>query len=54
MTRKFSAENSIKISIGNAGGLTIKINDMPAKPLGKAGEVRSVTITSANIKDFTG
>jgi cytoskeleton protein RodZ len=54
MTRKFTAENSINISIGNAAGLKLKINDKPIKPLGKSGEVRSVTITPANIKDFIG
>jgi cytoskeletal protein RodZ len=53
-TRKFTAENSIYISIGNAAGLAIKINDVPVKPLGKSGQVRSVTITSENLKDFTG
>jgi cytoskeleton protein RodZ len=54
MTRKFTAESSIGISIGNAAGLTLKINDMPLKPLGKSGQVRSVTITPANLKDFIG
>jgi cytoskeleton protein RodZ len=54
MTRKFTAENSLYISIGNAAGLTLKVNDMPLKPLGKSGQVRSVTITPANLKDFIG
>jgi len=54
MTRKFTAENSLSISIGNAAGLTLKINDMPVKPLGKAGQVRSVKITQENLKDFIG
>jgi cytoskeleton protein RodZ len=54
MTRKFTADNSIRISIGNAAGLSLKINDKPLKPLGKRGEVRSVTITPANLKDFIG
>jgi len=53
-TRKFTAENSIQISIGNAAGLALKVNDMPLKPLGKSGQVRSVTITPANLKDFIG
>jgi cytoskeletal protein RodZ len=53
-TRKFTAENSIYISIGNAAGLALKVNDMPLKPLGKSGQVRSVTITPANLKDFIG
>jgi cytoskeleton protein RodZ len=54
MTRKFTAENSIYISVGNAAGLTLKINDKPLKPLGKSGQVRSVTITPATLKDFIG
>jgi cytoskeletal protein RodZ len=54
MTRKFTAESSFHISIGNAAGLTLKINDMPLKPLGKRGEVRFVTITPENLKDFIG
>jgi cytoskeletal protein RodZ len=54
MTRKYTAENSLYLSIGNAAGLTLKINDMPIKPLGKSGQVRSVTFTPRNIKDFIG
>jgi hypothetical protein len=54
MTRKFSAETSLSISVGNAAGLALTINDMPLKPLGKSGEVRSITITQANLKDFIG
>ena len=54
MTRKFTAQASIMISVGNAAGLVLKINDMQLKPLGKSGDVRSVTITPANLKDFTG
>ena len=54
MTRKFTAENTLQISIGNAAGLTLKINDMPVKPLGKSGQVRLLTITPANLKEFIG
>jgi len=54
MTRKFTAENSLNLAIGNAAGLALKINDMPLKPLGKNGQVRSVTITPQNLKDFIG
>ena len=54
MTRMFSADNSLHISIGNAAGLTMKINDKLLRPLGKSGQVRSVTITPANLKDFIG
>jgi cytoskeletal protein RodZ len=54
MTRKFTAASSLYISIGNAAGLSLKVNDMPLKPLGKSGQVRSLTITPANLKDFVG
>jgi cytoskeleton protein RodZ len=54
MTRKFTAENSLYISVGNAAGLTLKINDKVLKPLGKSGQVRSVTITPATLNDFIG
>jgi cytoskeleton protein RodZ len=54
MTRKFTAESSIYISVGNAAGLTLKINDKVLKPLGKSGQVRSVTITPATLNDFIG
>jgi len=54
MTRKFTAEMSLYISVGNAAGLTLKINDRPVKPLGKSGQIRSVTFTPANLKDFIG
>lgn len=53
MTRRFTAQNSIDLSIGNAGGLRLKINDIQAKPLGKAGQVRKINITQNNLKDFT-
>ncbi len=51
-TRHFSARNSILLAIGNAGGLRLKINDMPAKNLGKSGQVRELTITPQNIRNF--
>ena len=54
MTRKFTAQNAIDIAIGNAGGLTLKLNDQRMKPLGKSGQVRKLTITSNNVKDFIG
>jgi len=53
-TRKFSAQNAIRISVGNAAGVSLKLNDKPMKPLGKSGQVREVTITPDTAKDFTG
>ncbi len=54
MTRHFAAQDSIVLSTGNAGGLALKINDMPAKELGQKGEVRQFRITPNNLKDFIG
>ena len=54
MTRHFGAQKSIFLTIGNASGLVLKINDMPARNLGKPGQVRELHITPNNIKDFTG
>ena len=53
-TRHFTAQKSIYLSVGNAGGLVLKINDMPAKSLGKSGQVRELTITPENFKSFIG
>jgi cytoskeleton protein RodZ len=54
MTRHFGAQKSIFLTIGNASGLVLKVNDMPARNLGKNGQVRELHITPNNIKDFTG
>jgi cytoskeleton protein RodZ len=51
-TRSYTAQNSIYISVGNAAGLSLKINDQPVRPLGRSGQVRSITITPENIKDI--
>lgn len=54
MTRRFTAQNSIDLIIGNAGGLKIKVNDQEIKRLGKSGQVREFTITSQNLHDLIG
>jgi cytoskeletal protein RodZ len=53
-TRRYTAHNSIYISVGNAAGLSLKINDQRMRPLGRSGQVRSITITPENIKDIIG
>jgi cytoskeletal protein RodZ len=53
-TRHFTVKKSIYFSVGNAGGLALKINDMPTKNLGKSGQVRELTITPQNYKSFIG
>jgi len=54
VTRRFTAQESLNLIVGNAGGIALKINDQPMKPLGQSGQVREVTITPQNLKDFTG
>jgi cytoskeleton protein RodZ len=53
-TRRYTAQSSIGVVVGNAGGLTIKVNNKPLRALGKSGQVRSITITPENLKDLIG
>jgi len=53
-TRQFKAQTSIRLNIGNAGGVSIKINDRELRPLGKSGQVRTITITPQNLNDLIG
>jgi cytoskeletal protein RodZ len=52
-TRKFTAQNKMEISIGNAGGVAMKLNDKAMKAVGKSGQVRTIKITPDTIKDLT-
>src|SRR5207247_9167910 len=49
MTRKFTAMNSISITVGNAGGLTMKLNGQQLKPLGDSGRGRELTHTPQHV-----
>jgi cytoskeletal protein RodZ len=51
-TRKFSAQNSIQLSIGNAAGLDMTLNGKPMKPIGKSGQVRTLQITPETAKNL--
>lgn len=52
-TETLEAEGEIVLSVGNAGGLAISVNDRPGMPLGKAGEVkRNIVITRKNLPSF--
>ena len=44
-TRRYTASSSIYISLGNAGGVALRLNGQPVSSLGKSGRVRSFTIT---------
>jgi cytoskeleton protein RodZ len=46
----FAAQGEIVLSVGNAGGLSLKVNDRPTLPLGRSGEVRkNIVITRQNL-----
>ena len=48
------AVEKLFILLGNAGGVHLKINGMPAKQLGKTGEVLRLLITEKNIPNLLG
>jgi cytoskeleton protein RodZ len=44
------AQGEIVLSVGNAGGLALRVNDQPALPLGRNGEVRkNIVITRQSL-----
>jgi cytoskeletal protein RodZ len=46
----FAAQGEIVLSVGNAGGLSLLVNDRPTLPLGRSGEVRkNIVITRQNL-----
>jgi cytoskeleton protein RodZ len=47
-TRRFSAERSLDITIGNAAGVSLKINGRDLGQLGTNGRVREIRITPEN------
>ncbi len=54
-SQTFEARGEIVLSVGNAGGLSIRVNDRPALPLGRSGEVRkNIVITKQNLPEITG
>jgi len=48
----YDAEKHFEIVLGNAGGVNLRINGKPAKPLGKPGEVLKLLINAQNIPDL--
>jgi len=53
-TRRYTANTSIHLTIGNAGGLTLKLNGQPVRSLGRPRQVRMLTITPDNVADIIG
>ena len=49
-TETLQAQGEIVLSVGNAGGLSFRVNDRPGVPLGRSGEVkRNIVITRKNL-----
>jgi cytoskeletal protein RodZ len=49
----FEARGQIVLSVGNAGGLVLKVNDRPGVSLGKSGEVkRNIVINKESLPSF--
>ncbi|MEJ2109101.1 MAG: DUF4115 domain-containing protein [Acidobacteriota bacterium] len=51
-TDVFKADKRLKVLIGNAGGVHVKINDKTTKSLGNTGEVIRMDITPENFRQF--
>jgi cytoskeletal protein RodZ len=44
-TRRYTAATSMNVSIGNAAGVALRVNGQTVSSLGRAGQVRNITIT---------
>jgi cytoskeleton protein RodZ len=54
-SQTFEARGELVLSVGNAGGVSIRVNDRQALPLGRSGEVRkNIVITKQNLPDIVG
>jgi len=52
-TRSLRAAESFVISVGNPGGVELKLDDAPLRPLSSSGRpVRDLEINRTNVKDF--
>ncbi len=50
---EFRAEREVRLSLGNAGGVSLRINGRPGRPLGKPGQVlKNLRITRENLRDL--
>ena len=48
----FVIRRELALTAGDAGAVTLTINGMPVKPLGKSGEMVTVRVTPANFTDY--
>jgi len=49
-TKTFDAAESVTLRLGNAGGVSIKVNGQPVGPVGPKGQVRTVQFTSGGFQ----
>jgi cytoskeletal protein RodZ len=53
-TATIEATDEIRLSVGNAGGLSYSLNNVPGVPLGRSGEVRrNIRINRENVRALT-
>lgn len=52
--RSFTAVEALELTIGNAAGLTLRINGQEVPSLGRQGQVRVLRITPGNYRQYTG
>ena len=53
--REFVANEELRLWLGNAGGVSLWINDRPLRPLGRPGQVRKdLSITPDNYTEYVG
>ena len=52
--RRYTASEELELWIGNAAGVTLRINGREVPTLGSSGQVRILTITPDNVGRFTG
>jgi len=45
-SRRYTANNSMDVGIGNAAGVEFRVNGQPVSSLGRSGEVRTLAITA--------
>ena len=45
-TREVQATDSVRLTVGDAGAVELSLNGKPLPPLGRSGEVKSITITA--------
>jgi cytoskeletal protein RodZ len=50
--KSFSADENFLIVVGNAGGVQLKLNGRPVRPLGRPGEVIKMIINAENLQDL--